>query len=156
MQRSSSPFDTSGHDALRAFRRRIPAPVGCLLVVVLLPLVLIGGLIFLLLSLLRGPRSIVRSGASGNAPAAPRSPAEAAREIALCSLVRTLAMDARFTREEALATAVIAPPGAAAPSTEDLLRIAQERGWVTGTDDALSVTPTGRTAAEAFLDRAGV
>jgi len=147
-------------------RTRIPAPVGCLLLLVLLPLVLIGGLLFVVLSLFRGllspgGSSRVRGAEGAASPGrtpigAPRTPADLGREVALCSLVRGLALDDSFTREEALMTPVIAPPGAPTPPTEELLADAERRGWITGSGGELRVTSSGQTAAQEFLDRAGL
>jgi len=147
-------------------RTRIPAPVGCLLLLVLLPLVLIGGLLFVVLSLFRGlfsPGGSSRVGGSsgGTSPGRTpigggRAPADLGREVALCSLVRGLALDDSFTREQALMTPVIAPPGAPTPPTEELLADAERRGWITGPDEELRVTSSGRTGSQEFLDRAGL
>ena len=149
---SAAPY---GRDPMRAasrqrwFVQRLPWPVGVLLVLVLLPV----ALLFLgavAVSALFG--SVGRARRSFDAP--PRDPA---RETALCSLVRGLALDPTFTRDEALATPVIAGAGVGGgPAADDLLREAIERGWVEARGDRFTVTAEGRRGADEFLRRQGL
>ena len=131
----------------RWFVRRLPWPVAVLLLIVLFPVAL------LFLGAVAASALFGSSGRSrGRFDAAPRDPS---REIALCSLVRGLALDATFTREEALATPVIAGAGGGA-AADDLLREAIARGWVEARGDRFAVTPEGRRRAAEFLRLKGL
>jgi hypothetical protein len=134
---------------LNTFRTRVPGPIGCLLLVVLSPLLLIGLLIGAFV-LRRKTRELRR-----NFARTPRTPEELSREVALCSLVRGLTLDAHFSREQALSTPVMTGD-AGAPPTVELLDEALRRGWLTGDAERMSVTAEGRAEAERFLDRAGL
>lgn len=136
-------------NAARIVRGLVRGPVGCLLVLLLLPLVLVA---FLLLLLFAPRRTVVIGGATGRGPAPspgghsmplPGDVTLPATETALRSLVRGLALDEQFTREEALATPVQFT-GAASPSVADLLEEAERRGWIEPIGEHLRVTETGR------------
>ena len=135
------------HTVVNTFRTRVPGPVGCLLLVLLSPLLLIG-LVVGLFVLRRKTHALRRAFEQQ-----PRTPEDIAREVALCSLVRGLALEPRFSRDDALATPVMTGDRGA-PPTSELLDEAVRRGWIRGSDQALHVTDTGRAESDRFLDRA--
>lgn len=150
-------------DAARTVRGLVRGPAGCLLLLLFLPVALIA---FLLLLLFAPRRTVVVHGGgfggsfgggvrrddadAGPGPQAFGTPPRAlpAAEASLRAFVRGLALDAEFSREEALATPVqVTGPGS--PGVADLLAEAQRRGWVEPVDAAgerLRVSDEGRTA----------
>ena len=133
-------------DVFRQVSTRIPGPVGCLLRILLLPLLVLAAVFIAVFA--RGSVDHTRETLRRR----PTTPEDVAREVALCSLVRGLALDERFSREEALGTAVLAPAGAV-PPTSELLDDAVGRGWVAEDGHGCWVTREGRREAEEFLDR---
>jgi len=146
---SRDPSHSEGFGGPARALRQISGPLGCLALVFVLPFVLLGMLVFSLFA-----RHKV-SQATERMRRVPRTPEDVERETALCSLVRYLALDEEFTREEALATPVIIS-SASVPPVAELLDEAEGRGWVRAAGDRLAVTPAGREEAERFLIDRGV
>lgn len=126
---------------------RLPGPLGCLAALVLLPVAAVSAL-GMLLFMSRSARKVARQ-----APA-PRTPEEAEREIALCSLVRNLSLDGVVTREEALSQTIIGT--ARGDPVSDLLAEAVRRGWVEEADGNVRATRSGAERAAERLRRAGL
>lgn len=141
--------DFDPYRVINTFRTRVPGPIGCLLLVLLSPFVLIGLLIGAFV--LRRKTTELREALERR----PSTPEEMSREIALCSLTRALALDDHFSREEALATPVMTGAGGA-PPMPDLLDEALRRGWLGGHAERMHVTAEGRAEAERFLEREGL
>jgi hypothetical protein len=137
------PFQRIPHDAAgfrtfhRAFVGRLPGPIGCLVLLVLLPVLLVlglvVGLVMLTASLLTGGRR--------RAAAPPSSPEAAAREEALRRLVRAMALDATFTADDARQAGTLVAGGA---TVDDLLADGLARRWIEVRGERLAVTRRGR------------
>lgn len=136
-------------NAARIVRGLVRGPVGCLLVLLLLPLVLVA---FLLLLLFAPKRTVVIGGAPrpgpgpmprGRPTALPVGGSYPPAEEALRELVRGLALDESFTREEALATP-IRITAADSPGVAELLDEGLRRGWIEQDGERLRVTDDGR------------
>ncbi len=144
--------------------------LGCLVMLVAVPIALITGLIVLLGSvlgrLLGGGRRRTPQPAAGEgfqaqdgpfrtagSSSAPAASGGSEREAALCAFVRGMALDDTFTRDEASQAAVISVDGAGAT---DYLADASARGWIEPRGDGLSVTARGREAASAYLQARGL
>ncbi len=142
------PYDRAGFRVFqRAFTSRIPAPVGCLLVLVLLPIVLVFLLVVVVMSLFRGRSSSQKS------TTWPMPRAQTDHETALCMLVRALALDESFSLDDARQAGTLATAGV---TVDDLLRDARRRDWVEVRGDRFAVTPRGREEAEGRLRALGL
>ncbi len=122
---------------------RIPGPIGCLLLIVLLPVALLAFLVVAVLNTF-GIRPWAR-------PRAHQGPPE--DEPALASLVQKMALDESFRRDEVAEAAVVAPSGATA---EELLDRAVSRGWIEERGELYAVTDKGREAATAAARLHGI
>lgn len=130
------------------FRRRVSGPLGCLVLLVCFPLVLLALLVLLVVSVWKGLR--VRREIEGRMAEA----RHAVHAIPVALFVRTFAGDASFTREEAVQAAV---PAAAGKSAAELLEEALRIGWVADEGGGrLAVTEPGRRESDELLRTHGL
>jgi hypothetical protein len=123
----------------RSFVGRLPRPVGCLLALLLCPVLVVAALVTLVLLLFPwGRRRFARFVTPGMA-----SPRPSPREEALLRLVRSFADEESFTAEEARQSGL---PVEAGVSVDDLLADALERRWIAVRGERLAVTERGRRA----------
>jgi len=105
----------------RSFRGSLSGPLGCLATILCLPFALVGFLVLMVVAAwkARGIRKQVEAQVAAARGAADDEP--------VLRLVRAMALDDSFTREEALQAGVAASAGR---SPADLLDEAIRRGWI--------------------------
>jgi hypothetical protein len=130
--------DGPAHAAWTEFRRWARGPVGCLFSILCLPFALLALAAMFAVALWktwRLRRDLLRVMAAAE---------DAAEAEPVLRLVRAMAIDESFTREEAAQAGVAASAGR---SPADLLDEAVRRGWVeTRPDGRMAVTERGRAA----------
>lgn len=129
--------------AWNTFRGMVSGPIGCLLAILCFPFAILLLLVMVGIAIWKG--RAIRRAIEGQLDAE-RSSDDA---VPTAALVRLLADDPSFTREEAALTAV--PAWCGKPASE-LLADAERRGWIAPVAGGrLAVTQDGRSRAEGIL-----